>query len=148
MMALCATGILTGATYRGLSLIVKNMTGQTISIASGLQGEPVLRKTLYSLDVVTKLETVQSLLSILQGHEQTEPVNRLLLGMSNSIADLQIAMTDSRAKINHHRSNWFYSWRTVDLTVEIERIEMAVTVLDGQLDTLYKIVNVLHILLS
>ena len=145
-MALCATGVLTGAAYRGLNLIVRNMTGQTIAVASGLYGEPVLRKSLYTLDVVTKLETIQSLLTVLEGGTYAEPVMRLLMGMHDTIADLQIAMTDSRAKISHHRASWLYSWRTVDLATEIEKIQMTMTVLDGQLDTLYKIVNVLHIL--
>lgn len=142
-MALCVTGVVSGAAYKGLALAVRSLTGQTLGVAHTLTGEPALRQTLYRLDVVTLLETLQLLLDDLLG-QVTPTVSRIVLGMQSTLTDLQVALQDARARLDYHRGRWWSSWRSYDAETEIIQIRSAVLVLRGQLEMLHQVTGIAH----
>lgn len=145
-MALCVTGVLSGAAYKGLTVAVRGLTGQTITAAKDLSGEPALKRVLYQYDVIARLETTNLFLETLDslGCQYSPPVARILSSIRDTIADLGVALADARSKIEYYRNSIFYGWRGTDVSQEIDQIVLCMGVLSGQMDTLYKITGLLQ----
>jgi len=138
-MALVVSGLLIGGRIIG-DMLEKDLIVRTISatnakifgvIADYLYGESLAKSTIERLDIIHKLEVIESYVSELPKDFQMDKSSLVALNGIQQICEKIHEELDSiKCKLEEHKLKYFYYMRSVDISMDLAKVEQHVLNLD------------------
>ena len=139
MSSLVVTGLITGGSIIG-TLLTRDITVRAISntnssiinmLSENLWGENLLKSTVDKLDILYKLEVIESyLLELPDEINENKTIQKALDGIHDMCQKIHVELTNIKQKISDHYLKYFYYFRTLDLTYDMALLENHVYNLD------------------
>lgn len=143
-MALVVSGLLIGGRIIG-DMLERDLAVRTISatnakifgvIADYLYGEVLAKSTIDRLDIVHKLEVIETYISELPTETSTNTTDKSTLVSLNGIHQIceriHEELANIKTKLEDHKQKYFYYMRSVDISMDLVRVEQHMTNLDNR----------------
>ena len=140
-MALVVSGLLIGGRIIG-DMLERDLIVRTISatnakifgvIADYLYGEGLAKSTIERLDIVHKLEVIESYVAELPKDTVIEKSALLALNGIHQICErIHDELAAIKQKLEDHKQKYFYYMRSVDISVDLAKVEQHVQNLDNR----------------
>lgn len=140
-MALVVSSIYLGGKIIG-DMLERDLVVRTISatnakifgiIADYLYGEALVKSTLERLDIVHKLEVIESYISRLDNSDDNDKCAVIALnGIHEICQKIHTELDNIRKRLEEHRQKYFYYIRSVDISGDLSNLEIHVNNLDNR----------------
>ncbi len=107
--------------------------------------DPILEMTLESLDVKAQIKCVESMISTLDNKKFNLTINLSLEHLHEIICKIREDLKQINNNFQQHAKKYFYYYRTIDNSIEIENLTRHKKILDQRLDMFMKIFTINNI---
>uniref|UniRef100_A0A6C0LSH4 Uncharacterized protein n=1 Tax=viral metagenome TaxID=1070528 RepID=A0A6C0LSH4_9ZZZZ len=134
---LLAQGVYSGI-INGISLITIN-TGKLIKSVYNHKN-PDMNKHLQKLDIEYKLNLIESIINFIPSNydKNIDPIFICLRGIKIAIENVHNNLLQINKKIAYHVTKWFSSWRTLNIKLLLNMLEMNVEILNNRFNDYVK----------
>ena len=105
------------------------------------------KKTIEQLDLYNKLSIIDNFINIIpHKYENNKSISPILQSLHDIIIQIYNELSEINGIIVHHKTKFFYSYRTPNYKSNINKIILYKSILDTRFDMLLKILNTIQFL--
>ena len=134
------------------NLIGKELIGQAIhdstksiygNLTDVMNNEFTFKELLESIDIVSKIDIVNSFMSVLDSKKNISDVLHKALNYLHEITEkINKEIVEIKKDIELHKTLWFHNFRTPIYKTKIENLIKHTKILDTRLDLIIKLINI------
>ena len=138
--------------YLITNLIGKELIGQAIhdstkgiygNLSTLMNDEFTFKALLEAIDIVSKIDIVNSFMSVLDSKKNMSDVLHKALNYLHEITEkINKEISDIKKEIEIHKTLWFHNLRTPSYKVKIDNLVKHTKILDTRLDLIIKLINI------
>tara|TARA_B100000401_G_C52572718_1_gene608726 strand:+ start:30 stop:491 length:462 start_codon:yes stop_codon:yes gene_type:complete len=107
----------------------------------------IFKKTIEELDLYNKLSIIDNFINIIpHKYENNKSISPILQSLHDVIILIYNELSEINGIIVHHKTKFFYSYRTPNYKTNINQIILYKSILDTRFDMLLKILNTIQFL--
>ncbi len=107
----------------------------------------IFKKTIEQLDLYNKLSIIDNFINIIpHKYENNKSISPILQSLHDIIIQIYNELSEINGIIIHHKTKFFYSYRTPNYKHNINKIILYKNILDTRFDILLKILNTIQFL--
>lgn len=144
---IAATVLLQGV-YSGIIGAIGSVTVNTCKTIKSIyeHKNDEVQQILIKLDLERKLKVIQAVLNKINANEtqKEESIEISIIYIKKTVCDINTALDEINKKITDHNNKWFYSYRKLNLSKQMEQLKIHSNLLDERFRDLVCLFDIMN----